>query len=764
MEDVPVYFHRDNTMDTLFNDTVIPAGNLLNDGDDIEFVLNPALKGDLRVKAVNFASKNGLEVWLDTNNNIPFSSTSIVTVNIFDDSAVIATESFSILNGESMSIFRVPFIESANQYYTFSKGSEISVNLSVADAPVRITYEDSSTNGFLLLHCNPVSKITVAAHHSDGSLGEFYPNMPYDQQRFIQFRGTVTDAFGPYNAHNVTLELKGVFGPQEAIYTFAPDDNVGQFTYDYTYPSGLQDDDYEMVATVTLNNQKSYLKSNFLTMAQYGTYLECAEPNGEGVHNEVVKFDIDVYNVGGDDDIIDLTATPDLAGWVATVAGGSKTGTIRPGEFDTKILDVTVSATAAKNEECIVSITGRSSNPKAFTLDPPISVIAIPEADFDFDPPVDLQKQIPTGGGSVEYEFTLRNIGQDEDTYTITGTNPTQSGWSVEFSSVPSSAEKISDTEYRIDLESYKDVSFTYEVTSQANPSVKKVELDVQATGLNASASIKHKTITTIETEPGILTLTAQNDVVKKQANLGVTIDQNDTTNVGFSLRAENKDQIETFSVDLTIIDLPSGWDYALSPDSFDLDPERSRTITLSVTIPEITHANPDNGYKFTVRASYGSKVATLDLSVTIPKVYNIQLATAETEKSVEAGKEVNYEITMINKGNVEGEEVDVSVTELTGWDITVSRPSITLGEYNSIIRVTVSVTPSTSVPDDEDGVVEVQVKVDGSVISNKLTLKTSVKKDVNTELMDFLYDYWFIPVLVVIIFILTFIIRSRLK
>ena len=72
--------------------------------------------------------------------------------------------------------------------------------------------------------------------------------------------------------------------------------------------------------------------------------------------------------------------------------------------------------------------------------------------------------------------------------------------------------------------------------------------------------------------------------------------------------------------------------------------------------------------------------------------------------------------------------------------------------------------TPSTSVADDDRGILDVQVRVNGEVISNTLPLKTSVRKDVGTELADFFYDYWFIIVFVVIIFILTFVIRSRLK
>jgi uncharacterized membrane protein len=744
-------------MDTWYNDSLLPASAVINDGEDIEFALTPALKEDLRVKTTNFGTENGFEVWLDTKNP-PLSSQATVTFNIFDDNSIIATKSFTIASNDAQALFRIPLVNSKD-FFTFAKGSIIRVNMSVADAPVRITYEDSSNNGFLILHCNPISKITLAAHHSDGSLGEFYPNMPNEEQRFIQFRGTVSDAFGPYDVFNVTITLENVFPNTEAVYTFDDDDAIGQFTLDYNYPTGLASRDYEITATVTLNNDKG----NSLTMATFGVYLECTEPNGEGFANEVVEFEIDVYNVGGQNDIMDLTATPDLPGWVASFQGGSKTTSIAPGEFDIKILEVTVASTAAKNEECIVSVTGRSSNPKAYTLDPPIRVVAIPKADFEFTSLNDLTKNIPSSGGTVEYDFKLRNIGQDKDIYTISADEPgSGSGWSAGLSTSHPDAVKKSDFEYELELSSYQEATFTFTVNSQQDPSNRKMELEVRATGTNVTETIRHRTTTTIEGVPGNVKLSA--NIVKKGANLGDTIDDNDTAEVQFSFSALNEDQIDEFSVSFSINNLPIGWSYSFSPATTDLKPEEQKSVSITVEFPQTTEANPDDGYKFTVKARYNSRESSLDLTVTIPEVFKVIIQTEQTEKDVVAGNEIQYEISVINKGNVYDVRVDISFTEIPGWSVSVDNPTVTLGEYNQAVKVIVTIAPSKSIAKDEKGYVDVKVRVSGETVSNVINLKTTVKKDPNEELTDFFTEYWYIPIFVLIIFLLTYLVWSRSK
>ncbi|WP_455392473.1 COG1470 family protein [[Eubacterium] cellulosolvens] len=769
MENINVYFHRDNSMDTQYNESaVVEFRQVLNDGEEVEFQLEPALFSELRVKGTPFGTDIVFEVWLSTRNIDPRSSNALVSIQILDDNDVIASDTFTIRATEEQNLFRVPFVTSGKEYHTFSQGSVMKVAINNSNAPIRLEYDGASNNGFIILTCNPITKITVAAHHQDGSLGEFYPNLPYDDQRFIQFRGTVTDAFGAYDISLVEITLEGLFTDQDANYTYYADQATGQFTLDYEYPAGLSPKIYDFTAKITLNNEDvTYLKSNSLTMARFGVYLETPTPSGEGVAGSVVPFDILVYNVGGESDIIDLGASLDLTGWIASFQGGSKTGTLPPGESQTKVLDVTVSPNAAKNEECIVTVTGTASNDKKETL--LISVFAKPKADFEFDPPAELQKNIPEGGGSVEYAFLLKNTGQEKDIYTVTADAPSASGWSASLYTLEPTAVKVSDYEWTIELGSGKQVSFSFTVTAQSDPSTKKVELEVEAAASNASTSIKHKTISIILSEPGTLLITAVNNVDTKEANPGSSIEANDTMNVGFSLDVENQDQLETFSVSLEVTNQQSDWDYSFSTDNFELDADKTKRVSLTVTLPETTTANPDTGYQVTVRATYGTPSEnlgskTLELSVIVPEVYDVFLSAETTDTSVVAGKTVTYDISIINKGNVEDVDVEVTTNELVNWDISISRTSITLGAYDTEIKVIISVTPSTTIEDGEKGIVDVKVTANGDVISNTLNLKTTVKKDVGSEISEFFMDYWYIPFFVVVIFILTFIIRRRIR
>ena len=767
LEEVKVYFHRDNTMDTLYNDTIAPRVLPLNDGDEVEFTLNPELKRDLKVKGVNFAAKNGLEVWLDARTPV-VGGDSTITINILENNDIIATDSFTILTNDAQTLFRIPFTDGAKEYHTFSKGSIIRINLSVSDAPVTIMYEDSSNNGYLSLYCDPIQEngISVSAHHRDGTTGAFYPNYPDEAQRYIEFRGTVKDAFGPYDVFNVTITMQGAFTGQEATYTYNAMDDDGKFSLEYTYPAGMTAKDYTYTAEVTINSGREFSKQNHLTMAEFGAYLECAEPNGEGVPNEVVTFEIDVYNIGGASDIIELVATPSptLTGWVASFQGGSKTDTLLPGEVDTKTLEVTVSATAGKNEECEVEVKGIPSNNKNYYLNPAINVVSLPNVGFEFNPPAILEKQLPTNGGYADYEFTLRNVGQESDIYTVTGGSPSDSGWSAEFYSPPSTATKVSNVEYQIELESYNDAKFTYRVTAEPNPSSKLMKLDVQATGTNATEKIVHTTKTTIESLPGELKLSAVNDQTTKEVTPDKPIDENDTMSVTFNLIAENEDQIETFSVNLDLENLPNDWDYSFSSSNFNVGPEKDKSFSLTLTIPSTTEADANDRYQFSVIAKYGDTEANLGLKVTIPEVFDIEITAEETELEVEAGNTIIYELTVINKGNVVDEDVDITVTEIFGWVITISKPIITLGEYNTAISVSISITPSTDIESGEKGIVDVKVRVNGEIISNTINLKTTVKKSVDTELKDFFVDYWYIVFIAAIIIVFTLIIRSRMK
>jgi uncharacterized membrane protein len=327
----------------------------------------------------------------------------------------------------------------------------------------------------------------------------------------------------------------------------------------------------------------------------------------------------------------------------------------------------------------------------------------------------------------------------------------------------------VSDIEFNVDLGPGETAGFTYTITSPTDPADKQMVLDLTSTSekiTEPSQKTKtHTTTTKISTgspPPGKITLSSP--TTTKVSDPGSSIDADYSTQVVFDLTAENTDEVTPFSVDIELSNIPSTWDPSITPDNFDLDPKDTEDISLIIDIPETESAGT---YPFKVRAKYGSGEQTiLNLTVTIPAVYNITLESVEEEKTVTAGKTVDFDISVTNKGNVEDVKIELIINEQTGWDVELDRSVITLGEYNSVTNVLVSITPSESVDTNVMGIFDVQgqIQESGKKVGEKLTLKLNVEKDTGEQLKNFLYDYWYVPVMVILIIILTLVIRSRMK
>ncbi len=772
LNEVRVFFHRNNIMNTTPNEINLPAAqSALNDGEEINFELDRELFNDLEVQGRNFGTKYGYKINLLITK--VGNEDADITFKILDDDQLIATGICHLSgNTDNAQEHEISFVDAGKQSHIFTDGSIINVNINASIAPgtvpqsVIISYENGFNEGYLLLECSQVIKRSVAAYHSDGSAGDFYPNHPVEEQRLIRFKGSVTDTFGAYDIKSVLIDFETVFDePQEATYAIDPaDEAIGRFVLEYTYGTGLTPTTYTVTADIIDNSNNHHSAQSSLIMSDYGVFLECEEPYGEGLPGKIVSFDIDIYNVGGQSDIISMDVeTEGPSGWTASFISGDNTAMIAPGEFEIKTLDVTVSPDALGNEKCVIQVTGSSTNdnviPKeSYDLTPPLEAVAISVFDFDFINIGSLQKNVSDTGGSVEYEFNLKNKGQEKDIYTVVGDAPaTGSGWGASLTTTHPDANPVPELGYNIELDADSDATFTFTVTAPSNPDEETMVLDVKATGTNVTETITRTTTTKIMGKPGIVTISTDNN--KQIADPGEAIDQNGTMVVEFDLEVDNEDQINAYSVDLEINDLETGWDYSISPNNFNLDPEENERISLTLEIPETETADD---YLITVIGGYGTNQETnIELSVTIVQVVEVFLETAENEMTVEAGEQAVFQVYVINKGNVVN-TIELTITELDDWDVDISNPSITLDKYDSKVKVTITITPSTSVEADENGIFDIKIK--DSVESNKLTLKVTVKKDINTQLSNFLIDYWFIPILVIIIFILTFIIRSRMK
>ncbi len=787
LNDVRVFFHRDNILNTIpGNDTLPQAVDSLTDGQNIDFALEPELMGDLYVKGLDLGSgKFGFEIDLRISILIPGTDGDI-TFQIKDGTKIVATNPNPIfIEGGAIAEDEhdIPFKDDGITEYTFKSGNSIHVNINVSitsgSSPVFIYYEQGFNDGYLELSCNHISSKKVIAKHADDTIGEFYPNMPHSNQRGIKLTGSVTDKFGAYDIDHVELSVDKLFDRLAANYTYNLDDEIGYFEMAFTYPLGLSAGDYLITAYITDNSRSDHIENAQFTMAKYGTYLECLNNTDEGFPGEIVNFKIDVYNVGGNSDSIKLEATANPATWDTNFVGGSTTGLLTPGEITTKTLEVTVASSADKNDKCTVEVRGdsvndgKSINDKNWPLEPPISVLAKPQFNFDFDLNSESIQYVEAGQSAV-YEFTLENTGSDQDTYTVSGEEQPleNSDWELLFTCDNPNAVKVSDLKYTIVLSETKAAKFTLTVTAPSDPPGTVPDLDLTLLAISTNITDTSRKTIAQHTQTifddgggGHGEVTLGSSIKTRTADPGPTIDFLAEMQVMFNIDATNEDSTNTFNVDIEVDVNPKvSWNMDLSPSDFTLDPEDTELISLIIDIQEFENAGD---YQITVTAAYGQgQEANLELTVVIPKVYDVFLAAEVSEMETESGKSVEYDFSLLHLGNVKDMELELTFNEPSGWEVEVSKKVVTMTEYGDIVNLTITVKPLASGRDDDRGIIDIEVrsKDTGKTIGNKLTFKTSVKKDTGQEVVNFLYDYWFVFVMVIFIIVITFVIRAKLK
>jgi uncharacterized membrane protein len=569
---------------------------------------------------------------------------------------------------------------------------------------------------------------------------------------------------------------------------FNENEAEGYFELNHPYDEGLPPTDYLITAYIEDNSGNTHIATSSLTISKYGVYMECFNNSGYGYPTEVVEFRIDVYNVGGNSDSISLIASPTPKSWNSAFKSGDTTGVLSPGAKTVKTLQVTVPASAQKNDKCYVGVTGRSINDPApnsvdkesFELDPEISVVARAEFNFNFDITSDSVQTVDKGT-DADYDFKLWNTGSETDTYTVSVNDQPLSGndWTAQLTT-SSSAEKISDLEYKITLSQTKIADFTLTVSSPDSGTPEQIELSITATSSNITeTSLKSKTLKTTTNikgtvPPGKIKLDA--DSLTKKADPGDSIDLDISMDMIFELTVENEDENYDYYVEIAVKSIPGTWIYSLTTSDFTLSALDSKDFSLTMSILETEAAG---SYSFKIEASFtpennngnggGSEqtqTTSIDLAVTIPSVIDAQLESKETELTTEVNKEVEYLFTVTYLGNVKDMDVELKVTELSGWDVTLSNENINFEDYGDVSSVKLTVKPTDSADEDEKGIVEVSVveKDTGNSIGNKIPFKTTVKKDSAKEVTDFFYSYPAIIVLVIAIVILSIVVWKRQK
>ena len=145
----------------------------------------------------------------------------------------------------------------------------------------------------------------------------------------------------------------------------------------------------------------------------------------------------------------------------------------------------------------------------------------------------------------------------------------------------------------------------------------------------------------------------------------------------------------------------PSGWQASFKPSgestqvaSIELEPGASQGLTIAVTPPENVEAGE---YTIPCSAISGSETLNMELSITVTEKYQMDLTTPDglLSFSAQAGADSDVTLSITNNGNVALENVNLTSTAPTGWNVSFDTPTIEVVEAGSTVEVTAHVTPS---------------------------------------------------------------------
>lgn len=393
--------------------------------------------------------------------------------------------------------------------------------------------------------------------------------------------------------------------------------------------------------------------------------LTPATRTGEGDPGEQVSYDFTLENVGNGAGSFTLSVSGLPAGWSASLTPNSPVG-LDPGETATIQLGVTIPASADAGATGTATLTA-SADGNSDTATATTTVLLVPGLTFTAVPP---QDRSAGAGQVIDYQYTLRNDGNGQDTFTIAVTPP--SGWS--FSVLPGTSVTLNKGESRT-------ITVRLSVPPSATPDT--YLMTVRATSNSDSSVTEELASTTTVVDAPVPQLSIE---PPQSANPGQVVTFTHTiTNVG--------SQDGTFN--LAVADAPAGWSIDLSETAVTLTSGASTPLTVTVTSPAGTFAG-DYTFRLEATATDANAATTSVLdTVSINQVADLSL-TPETQASLESPDTVvTYTFTLENNGNFT-DTVSLAATSSQGWDVsTVPSGTVELAPAASQpIDVVVSIPP----------------------------------------------------------------------
>lgn len=197
---------------------------------------------------------------------------------------------------------------------------------------------------------------------------------------------------------------------------------------------------------------------------------------------------------------------------------------------------------------------------------------------------------------------------------------------------------------------------------------------------------------------------------------LEVNVDENETGQGNFTTEYPEQQAASgtSFSFDATLVnnggsaqsyslsaEAPSGWMVSFTPSgessqvaSMEVEAGSSAGLTIDVTPPETIQ---EGEYTIPCTAVSSSETLTTELTVTIIGTYDLSVSTPSGNLSLDAyaNAEKSFTLTVMNTGNVDLTNINLSSSLPTDWEADFSESTIDTLEAGATKEVTVNLTPS---------------------------------------------------------------------
>ena len=236
------------------------------------------------------------------------------------------------------------------------------------------------------------------------------------------------------------------------------------------------------------------------------------------------------------------------------------------------------------------------------------------------------------------------------------------------------------------------------------------------------------------------------NDAVYDTLTLSLDVSQLEVSQGDFSSEYPEQEGMPgtTFSFNATLVnnsaatqsyslsaESPDGWQVAFQPSgqttqvaSLELEPAASQGMTITVTPPNNVEAGD---YTIPCSAISGSETLSMELAVTINEKYDISLSTPDERLSfsTHANDETDLTLTVTNNSNVAIQNINLTSTAPTGWNVSFDTPTIDVIEAGAKVEVTAHVTPSAQAL---TGDYVMTINADSSEVSDSAEFRVAVE------------------------------------